>query len=64
MLWLLPWLFQLFQTNLVTDITNKEQVTLLMQCITENYEVQEKFLGLHAIPSIDAVTLFLLSKTQ
>ena len=41
-----------------TDVTNQEQVTLVMRRIDENFDVYEEFLGLYNVTSIDAATLF------
>lgn len=41
-----------------TDITNQEQVTVIMRRIDENFAAHEEFLGLYAVPCIDAETLF------
>ena len=41
-----------------TDVTNKEQVTVVMRRIDENFEVFEEFLGLYRVSSIDAASLF------
>ena len=41
-----------------TDVTNKEQVTVVMCRIDEKFEVFEEFLGLYSVPSIDAASLF------
>ena len=36
-----------------TDISNKEQATVVIQCV-ENFTVHEEFLGLYSLPSIDS----------
>jgi hypothetical protein len=41
-----------------TDITNKEQVTVVMRRIDEDLVVYEEFLGLYTVPRINAATLF------
>ena len=41
-----------------TDITNKEQVTVVMRRIDEDLVVHEEFLGLYTVPCINAATLF------
>ena len=41
-----------------TDVTNQEQVTIVMRKIDEDLAVYEEFLGLYAVSSIDAATLF------
>ena len=45
-----------------TDITNEEQVTIVMRMIDDDFEVYEEFLGLYAVPSIDAAHLFSIIK--
>ena len=45
-----------------TDITNEEQVTIVMRRIDDDFEVYEEFLGLYAVPSIDAARLFSIIK--
>ncbi len=40
------------------DITNKEQVTIVIRSINEELEVSEDFLGLYIVSSIDASSLF------
>ncbi len=40
------------------DITNKEQVTIVIHSINEELEVSEDFLGLYIVSSIDASSLF------
>lgn len=45
-----------------TDVTNQEQVTIVMRRIEDDFEVYEEFLGLYAVPSIDAVHLFSVIK--
>ena len=41
----------------VTDKANKEQVTLIVRWVTEDFEVHEEFLGLYHVDSIDAATI-------
>ena len=41
-----------------TDVTNQEQVTIVMRRIDQCLEVHEEFLGLYSVPCIDAATLF------
>ena len=41
-----------------TDITNKEQVTIVIRRIDEDLGVHEEFLGLYTVSAIDAATLF------
>lgn len=45
-----------------TDVTNEEQVVIVMWWIEECFEVSEEFLGLYSIPAIDAATLFSVVK--
>ena len=40
-----------------TDSSNAEQVTVFFQCINKDFEVNEEFIGLYHVPSIDAATL-------
>lgn len=40
-----------------TDVSNKEQVTLIIRRITENLEVHEEFLGLYIVSSTNAAML-------
>ena len=40
-----------------TDITNREQVTLVIRWVTEDLQVHEEFIGLYTVHSIDAATL-------
>ena len=40
-----------------TDVSNKEQTTIVIRWVSEHLEVHEEFLGLYHVPSIDAVTL-------
>ena len=43
-----------------TDITNKEQVTVVMHRIDEDLVVHEEFLRLYTVPCINAATLMSL----
>lgn len=45
-----------------TDITNQEQVAIVMRRIDANFEVCEEFLGLYAVSSIGAASLFAVIK--
>ena len=45
-----------------TDITNQEQVTVVMRRIDEELVVYEEFLGLYAVSCINAATLFAVIK--
>lgn len=40
-----------------TDSANREQVTLILRRVTQEFEVQEEFLGLYHVASIDAAML-------
>ena len=41
-----------------TDASNKEQVTLFLHSVSDTLEVNEKFLGLYHVESIDSQTLY------
>ncbi|XP_065903857.1 zinc finger MYM-type protein 1-like [Dysidea avara] len=41
-----------------TDITNKEQLTIVIRWVTDDFEVHEEFVGLYVVPSIDSNTIF------
>ncbi len=45
-----------------TDVTNQEQVTIVIRRINDNFEVYEEFIGPYAVPCIDAATLFSVIK--
>ncbi len=45
-----------------TDVTNQEQVTIVIRWINDNFEVYEEFIGPYAVPCIDAATLFSVIK--
>ena len=45
-----------------TDVTNQEQVTIVMRRIENDFEVYEEFLGLYSVSSIDADHLFSVIK--
>ncbi len=45
-----------------TDITNKEQVTIVFRSVSDEFEVDEDFVGLYTVPCIDAATLFSVIK--
>ena len=45
-----------------TDISNQEQVTIVMRRIDENFVASEEFLGLYTVSKIDASTLFTVIK--
>ena len=40
-----------------TDVSNREQSTLVFRSVTDNFDVHEEFLGLYQVPSIDSLTL-------
>ena len=39
------------------DISNQEQVTIVIRWISEKFEVHEEFFGVCDVPSIDTTTL-------
>ena len=41
-----------------TDISNKEQMTVIIHWVTADFEVHEEFVGLYTVPSIDSNTIF------
>ena len=45
-----------------TDISNKEQSVMVLRWVSEDLEVNEEFLGLYHVPSIDAATLTIAAK--
>ena len=45
-----------------TDISNKEQTTIVIRYVSEHLEVHEEFLGLYHVPSIDVATLTAVAK--
>ena len=45
-----------------TDISNKEQSVMVLRWVSEDFEVNEEFLGLYHVPSIDAATLTIAAK--
>ena len=45
-----------------TDVSNKEQVVIVMRRVSESFEVHEEFLGLYEVSSIDASTLTTVAK--
>lgn len=45
-----------------TDVSNKEQSVIVLRWISEDFEVNEEFLGLYNVPSIDAATLTIAAK--
>ena len=40
-----------------TDVSIKEQVTIFLRWVTDNFQVHEEFLGLYHVDSIDAATI-------
>ena len=40
------------------DVSNAEQLTTWFRWVMEDLEVNEEFIGLHALPSMDAGTIF------
>lgn len=46
----------------MADLTNQEQVTIVMRRIDEDFEVYEEFLGFYSVSAIDAATLFSVIK--
>ena len=45
-----------------TDVSNKEQVVVVLQQVSSDLIVSEEFLGLHEAPSTDALTLTTIAK--
>ena len=45
-----------------TDVSNKEQVVVVLRWVSSDLIVSEKFLGLHEAPSTDALTLTTIAK--
>jgi len=45
-----------------TDVTNYEQVKIVIRTIENDFEVNEEFIGIYAVPRIDAATLFSVIK--
>ena len=45
-----------------TDITNKEQVTIVFRSVSDQLEVDEDFVGFYTVSRIDAATLFSVIK--
>lgn len=40
-----------------TDVSNKEQSVMVLRWVSEDFEVNEEFLGVYNVPTIDAATL-------
>ena len=40
-----------------TNVSNKEQMTVVVRSITDRFEVHKEFLGMYQVFSIDAATL-------
>ncbi len=55
-------LFICIMIDETTDITNKEQVTIVFRSVSDKFEVNEDFVGLYTVPCIDAATLFSVIK--
>ena len=47
--------------TITRDISNKEQTTVVIRWI-KDFEVYEKFLGLHSLPSIDSNSIVFMTK--
>jgi len=47
-----------------TDISNQEQVTIVIQRIDDKFETHKEFIGLYTVPSIEAECLTGSSKIQ
>ena len=45
-----------------SDVSNREQVCMIVRQVTEDLQVHEEFLGLYCVPSIDAATLSMIIK--
>lgn len=45
-----------------TDVSNSEQMTIVMRWVSESLEVHEEFIGLYNVPSVDAETLATVAK--
>ena len=44
-----------------TDITNKEQVTIVFRSVNDDFEVDEDFVGFYTVSSILMISLYFLS---
>lgn len=45
-----------------TDISNKEQAVIVLRWVSNDFEVNEEFLGLYNVPTIDVTTLTMAAK--
>ena len=45
-----------------TGISNKEQSVIILRWVSEDFEVNEEFLGVYNVPTIDAATLTMAAK--
>ena len=45
-----------------TDISNNEQTTIVLRWVSEDLIVDEEFIGLYQVPSIDTATLVSVAK--
>ena len=45
-----------------TDISNQEQSVIVLRWVSEDFEVNEEFLVLYNVPTIDAATLTMAAK--
>ena len=45
-----------------TDISNREQSTIIICWVAQDFQVHEKFIGLYNVPPIDSATLVGLIK--
>jgi len=49
--------FYTIMSDETTDMSNREQVVLCLRWVTDKFEVNEEFIGLYVVESIDANTL-------
>ena len=40
-----------------TDISNREQSTIVIRWVTQDFQVHEEFIGIYNVPSMDLATL-------
>ena len=45
-----------------SDVSNREQVSMIVRQVTEDLQVHKEFVGLYCVPSIDAATLSTIVK--
>ena len=45
-----------------SDVSNREQVSMIVWEVTEDLQVHEEFVGLYCVPLIDATTLSTIIK--